>query len=504
MLAILCGACVIRIACLEFGLPQWQYSAEANTILKLSNAAESVPREYDPIGLSRLNQWIKDRTHWPYFFENQRILNAFLGCAAVLLVWAVADMFFGSASALLAAALLALHPIASFWPRFSLGESVMGLLWLTGLYLLRTPSSGKARQKFFWAGFLLAVGSFNGIFAVFVWCLVLYNPASTKSAASRSLVFLILPGLAILVAGNPILLGVSLSILAVGALLYHAGRWTGVDSEDAIRLIRSHWAIRGAVVALVINMLIFDRDQLQNLPSFDALYAAASPASLGLGAISVAIAASIGIGWAFAKAKWSDLAWLGYAVLAILAGLVAKDHPSSSGAASAPIICIFAAHGILNAADALRRAFQTAARSIPFRPVLVVLALSLPLASSVGYIERMSKTPTYERAAEWLRETVKPGAKVIIEDGALEISDCDFEVIHIRSLNDIPEEFYAEEGDRYIAMRVSSLTQQGSSISDNSARKKQMTTLIRAAKGGAATFAGSASLIGPTIIVIAI
>ncbi len=449
------------------------------------------------------DDWVSAPEHWLTGIRAGRLLGAILGCASLFLVWVIAGRLYGQLTALFAAALLAAHPLASFWSRFSLRETTAGLLWMLGLLLVVRSSEKRARLSFFLAGFVLVLGSIQGIGAALLWCAVLLAMKSSPLDLARISLFLILLGLAVFALDGPILLAISFCIVAIsGLFLHYSGRKIRRPSGAPI-IANSHWAMRGAILGVFAICLFLGARPEAGSDGFDALYTAASPRLFDFGSIPIMIVASIGLGWALIRAERRDAPWLGYAVLALIAGLFARDHASFSGVASAPILCVFAAAGVMVAARILRSAFKPLARFKRLAPTLFLIVLSLSLAGSIGSLERLSRKPTYGDAVEWLQINAPLGARIVIENGILALPGGRFDVMQVESAGDLPPEFYAEQGVRFVVISPSAVVGTTSDASRVPARAGDYAELILSGRG-AATFATSASSIGPTIIVIII
>jgi len=446
--------------------------------------------------------WIVDPERSSSCIRAGRLMGAILGCASVFLAWVVAGRLYGQLAALVAAALLAAHPLASFWSRFALRETAMGLLFLLGLLLVIMSSQKKARLSFFLAAFLLVAGSLEGVLAVLLWTALLFTMKSSPPDLARISLFVLLLGLAVFVFDGPILLAISLCVVAIsGLFLRFSGHKTRRASESP-NVTNSHWAMHGAVAA-IFTCCFLGAKLGAGWEGLDALYTAAAPRLFDFGTMPMLIAASVGLGCAVVRAEGKDAPWLGYGILALVVGSCARSHSSSCGVASVPILCVFAAAGMVGFLRMLRSSFKPLAKFRGLAPALILIILALSVAKSIGSVERLSRKVTFDAALEWLQLNAPQGARIAVERGSLILSSRQFDTMQVEGASDYSPQLYAERGVRFVVVSESNVLGAQKDVSHARARGVGYAKLLSRAKG-VATFETSASSIGPMIIVIAI
>ncbi len=425
-----------------------------------------------------------------------------LGCASVFLAWVVSKKLYGQLAALLAAALLAVHPLASFWSRFALRETATGFLWLLGLLLVITSSEKKARLSFFFAGFLLVACSIQGLFAALFWTGLLYTMRSSPPDFARISLLLLLLGFALFVFDGPILLAISLCIVAISGLFLHfSGRKTRRPLLSP-NVTNSRWAMHGAVAA-IFTCCFLGGKLVAGWEGLDALYTAAAPRLFDFGAMPMLIAASVGLGCAVVRAKRKDVPWLGYGILALVVGFYAQNEASSCGVASIPILCVFAAAGVQGSLGMLRSSFKLLAEFRRLATTLILAILALSIAGSIGSVERLSRKPTFDAALEWLQVHAPQGAKIAVERGSLTLPSRQSDTIKIRSAGEGSRQFYVDRGVRFIVVSESNVLSAQRDVLSGPVRGVGYAKLLSSATGSA-TFGTSDSSMGPMIIVIVI
>ncbi len=465
-------------------------------------AALGIDSTHETEFAARRNSRILDAERSSSRIRAGRLVGAILACASVLLAWVIAKKLYGQLAALLATALLAVHPLASFWSRFALRETAIGLLGLLGLLLVITSSEKKARLSFFFAGFLLVAGSFAGVLAVLLWTALLYTMKPSSPDLTRICLFLLLLGLAVSAFDGPILLAILLCIVAVSGLFLHfSGRKTR-PSLQSPSVTNPRWAMYGAVGALFAYHF-FGAKQWAGLEGFDALYTAAAPRPFAFGAMPMLIAASVGLGCAVVRAKRKDVPWLGYGILALVVGFCAQNEASSCGVASIPVLCVFAAAGVQGSLRMLRSSFRLLAKFRRLATTLILAILALSMAGSIGSVERLSRKPTFDAAVEWLQLHAPQGARIAVERGSLTLPSRQFDTIKIRSAGEGSRQFYVDRGVRFIVVSESNVLSAQRDVLSGPVRGVGYAKLLSSATGSA-TFGTSDSSMGPMIIVIVI
>ena len=503
LIVLLCLAGILRVAYLDFGLPRWPDSAETEmqtggSIGILLAALGASPRHE----AEQAGDWIVEPGHSSGNIKYGRLLGAILGCASVFLVWVIAGKLYGQSAALVAAALLAVHPQASFSSRFALRETAVGLLWLLGFLLVIRSSQKRARLGFFLAGFLLVAGSLAGALAVLLWTALLFTMNSSPPDFARISLFILVLGFALFVFDGPILLAISLCIVAISGLFLHfSGRKTRRPLQSP-NVTNSHWATYGATAA-ILSCFFLGAKLGPGSGGFDALYTAAAPRLFDFGTMPMLIAASVGLGWAVVRAQGKDVPWLGYGILALLVGFCARNHTSLWGVASIPVLCVFAAAGVEGFSRILRSSFKPLAKSRRLASTLILVILALSIAKSVGSVEKLSRKPTLEAAVEWLQRNAPQGARIAVESGSLILPSGQFDMMQINSASDNSPQFYRDQGVRFIVVSGFNVLGAQKDVSLGPVGAVGYAKLLSSAKGSA-TFGTSAALIGPMIIVIAI
>jgi len=443
---------------------------------------------------------IVDPGHSSSSIKYGRLLGVLLGCASVFLVWVIAKELFSQWAALVAASLLAVHPLASFWSRFALRETAIGFLWLLGCLLVIRSSQEKARLSFFAAGFFLAACSIEGLFAVSLWAALSYVMRSSPPDFARISLSILVLGLGVFAFDGPILLAISLCIVAISGLFLHfSGRKTRRPSGSPC-VTNSHWATYGATAA-IFSCFFLGAKPGPGSGGFDALYAAAAPRLFDFGTMPMLIAASVGLGWAVVRAQGKDAPWLGYGILAVVVGFLAESRASSFGTASIPMLCIFAAAGVDGFSRILKSSLAPleALRHVAAALILVILALSA--AQSIGSVGKLSRKATLDAAVEWLQINAPKGARIAVEEGSLRLPSDQFDTMWIRNAGNESAQFYASQGVHFVVVSELSVLGAQSDLCLGPARGLSYAELLSAATGYA-SFGTSSSLVGLLLIVI--
>jgi len=503
LILLLCLAGILRLAYFDFGLPRWPHSAETEALTRGESGILIAAMGINPTReAGDVSGRIVDPACSSSHTRAGRLVGAILGCASVFLAWVVAGKLYGQLAALVAAALLATHPLASFWSRFALRETAVGLLCLLGFLLVVKSSQKKARLSFFVAGFVLVAGSLEGILALLLWTALLYTMKSSPPDLARISLFILLLGLAAFVFDGPILLAISLCILAISGLFLHFSGHKSRRPSGSLCVMNSRWAMLGGVAAIFASCYL-GGELGASRESLDALHAAAAPRLFDFGALPILIAASVGLGWAVVRAKGEDLPWLAYGTLALGVGFFDCVHASSCGVASVPILCVFAAAGVEGLLRMLKSSFGPLASLRQLAPTLILIILVLSLLNSISSVEKLSKKATFDAALEWLQLNAPQGARIAVERGSLILSSPRFDTMLVESASDYSPQFYAEHETRFIVISESNVIGAHRDISKAQARGVGYAKLFSRATG-VATFVTSASSIGPMIIVITI
>ncbi|HUT02853.1 MAG TPA: glycosyltransferase family 39 protein [bacterium] len=449
LLVVLCLAIALRVPHSRFGLPRWPRSAELSFATGFPGSAWSAA-----LGLGATDEpnlahgWVADIVQRSSI-DDARLAGAALGCISVLLVWVLARRLFGPFVALMAAAIAAVHPLASFWSRFALRETTAGVLFLAALILVTRSPEKKSRLAFLLAGFMLVFGA----------------PAA---------VFGVLAGAAVLV------IGARASRSPIGA--------------------NAQWACIGAVGALFAHYLLGAKGGLP-AGGFDALYTSAAPYAFDFGSMPILIAGSVGLGWAVVRARFRDVPWLSFVAAALVAGLLASGRDSVPGVASAPLVCILAAAGISGFFYMLKGSFRQPARLGWLAPVLALAVFMLPAIESISSLQNLSKKPTLDAAVDWLHAHAPRGAKIAVETQALALEPERYQTIAVESAGDNSPQVYRERGVHFLVIAESSVFAADREVMDRPKRLAGYAELLSHARSYGA-FVTSDTSIGPMIIVI--
>ncbi len=449
LLVILCLAPALRVPHSGFGLPRWPRSVELGLATGFPGSVWSAALGLGAIDEPKLaHGWVADIVQRSSIAES-RLASAALGCLSVLLVWVLTRRLFGQFAALMAAAIAAVHPLASFWSRFALRETTAGVLFLAALILVTRSPERKSGLAFLLAGFMLVFGA----------------PAA---------VFGVLAGAAVLVIG---MRGWRSPIMA-----------------------NSQWACIGAVGALLAHYLLGARGGLPT-DGFNALYTSAAPHAFDFGSMPVLIAGSVGLGWAVVRASFRDVPWLSFAAAALMAGVLAPGGASVPGVASAPLVCILAAAGISGLFYILKDSFRQPARLGWVALVLALAVFILPTIKSIGSLQNLSKKPTLDAAVEWLQVHAPRGAKIAVESGALVLPPGRFQTIEVESAGDNSPLVYRERGIHFLVIAESSVFAAHREVMHRPDRPAGYAALLSHARSYGA-FVTSDTSIGPMIIVL--
>ena len=449
LLIVLCLAAVLRVPRSGFGLPRWPRSVELGLAAASRGLVWSAAFGLGATeGLELPQGWVAEIVQRSPIAE-ARLAGVVLGCISVLLAWVLARRLFGQFTALMAAAIAAVHPLASFWSRFALRETVAGVLFLVALILVTGSPEKRSRLAFLIAGFILVFAAPAAIFGV-------------------------LAGAAVLVVGK-------------------------LASRSPI-VANAQWASIGAVGALLARCWL---GATGGLPAggFDALYTSAAPHTLGLGSMPVLIAASVGLGWAVVRASWRDVPWLSFAAAVLVAGVLAPGGASIPGVASAPLVCILAAAGISGFFLMLKDSFRCSARLGWVGPVLALVVFMLPAIESITSLQNLSRKPTLDAALDWLDAHAALGAKIAVERGALALPPGRFQTIAVESAGDNSPLDYHKRGIRFLVIAESNVVAVRNEAVPRRTRSSGYAELLSQARSYGA-FGSSETSIGPMIIVL--
>lgn len=500
LVALFTLALALRCSYLSFGLPRWPTSLEASLLSGYSALSEPAEADLDG-GTASSDSEISESASFCLRISPTpvRLLSVLLSAASVVLLWLFVKTLWTERAAYVAAVLLAVHPGAVFWARFAHKEALAGVLWLVGVLLLVKPSKVRPHTGFFLAGLLLVLGSGAAAGAAVVWAGVMFAADFWPFDMRRMSLFALLLGLLLFFCDVSMLVPISICIISISGLILGSIGGKARATADALST-NALWGLGGAVVGTVVTAIVRRGPSLEPV-GFDALYTFISPKPLGLSVMPILLAASLGLGFAVVNARKRDLPWLSYIVLAIILSILAKDHSLAPGVASAPLVCAFAAVGIVGFVDLARVVFKRLVRFRHAFLLLVVCALILPFVESSRLVAQLSKTPTLEAAADWIEAQLPADATIVIERGVLELPSGELEVLYVDSVGaELPDAF-VKQGVACVVLSEPKLGWTSEGGLNPEARAANYARLLSMAKS-VSGFSTNERLVGPKILVI--
>jgi 4-amino-4-deoxy-L-arabinose transferase-like glycosyltransferase len=235
-----------------------------------------------------------------------------------------------------------------------------------------------------------------------------------------------------------------------------------VEAAVAVRLRRALAAAAGVLAAFLLAAPYTVLDLPGFLDGFGALAAGvpARPAAMEAGWLVYLKHLRIAMGWPGLSLAGGGLAWFAWRaaagpararfvmVLVFVAVFWSMIIDRTLIFArylipALPFVCLLAAVALVTLADWARDRLRIPAVARgALVGVVAVAALAPPVSSSVAFGRQMGRRSTEAVAMDWIRENVKPGARIVHESASLHFPPNRYEVLYVRALAEQELDFY--------------------------------------------------------------